>query len=106
MKYLASVLLIGAFSHSEAASQAAGDAAGSNVSGNEKVCALGMNAQSEQGLQEALKSCRRGDILDIGWLPTPQAMQLCDFTKAMLYHPSKGSVIACVYAGGRRTVSK
>jgi hypothetical protein len=84
----------------------ADDAAGSNANGNEKVCFVGANAQNEQGLADALKSCKRGDILDIGWLQTPIAMQLCDFNKAVLYHPTKGSVIACVYAGTRRPVSK
>lgn len=84
----------------------ADDTGGSNASGTEKVCALGMNAQSEAGLAEGLKSCKRGDILDIGWAQTPVAMQLCDFTKAVLYHPTKGSVIACVYTGTRRPVSK
>lgn len=82
------------------------DNAGSNVNGNEKVCFIGANGQSEQGLVEALKGCKRGDILDIGWLQTPAAMQVCDFTKAVLYHPTKGSVIACVYSGSRRPVSK
>lgn len=82
------------------------DNAGSNLNGNEKVCFVSANGQNEQGLAEALKGCKRGDILDIGWLQTPAAMQLCDFTKAVLYHPTKGSVIACVYTGTRRQVSK
>lgn len=82
------------------------DSAGSNVSGSENVCFVGANAQNEQGLVDALKICKRGDILDIGWLPTPAAMQLCDFTKAVLYHATKGSVIACVYTGARRSGSK
>lgn len=89
-----------------ASSVQAQDSAGSNVSGSEKVCFVGANAQNEQGLVDALKNCKRGDILDIGWLQTPPAMQLCDFTKAVLYHPTKGSVIACVYTGARRPVSK
>lgn len=83
---------------------AAQDTAGSNQGGSEKVCFLGTSAQNEQGLAEALKSCKRGDILDIGWLQTPVAMQLCDFTKAVLYHPAKGSVTSCVYTGARRPV--
>lgn len=82
------------------------DNAGSNVNGNEKVCFVSANGQTEQGLVDALKGCKRGDILDIGWLQTPAAMQVCDFTKAVLYHPTKGSVIACVYSGTRRPVSK
>lgn len=82
------------------------DNAGRNVTGNEKVCFVGANGQSEQGLVDALKGCKRGDILDIGWLQTPTAMQVCDFTKAVIYHPTKGSVIACVYTGSRRPVSK
>lgn len=83
------------------------DIAGSNVNGSEKVCHVSnANSSSEQGLTDALKGCKRGDILDIGWLPTMGAMQLCDFTKALIYHPTKGSVVACVYAGSRRTVSK
>jgi hypothetical protein len=82
------------------------DNAGSNQNGTEKVCFVSANGQSEQGLADALKGCKRGDILDIGWLQTPAAMQLCDFTKAVLYHPTKGSVIACVYTGTRRPVSK
>lgn len=82
------------------------DSAGSNPQGTEKVCFVSANGQSEQGLADALKGCKRGDILDIGWLQTPTAMQLCDFTKAVLYHSTKGSVIACVYTGTRRQVSK
>ena len=83
------------------------DGAGSNANGNEKVCVVNStSSQSEQGITEALKVCKRGDILDIGWLSTVGAMQLCDFTKAVLYHPAKGSVIACVYSGNRRTSAK
>lgn len=82
------------------------DAAGSNAGGTEKVCSVGSGVQSEAALAEALKSCRRGDILDIGYLQTPIAMQLCDFSKAMLYHTARGSVIACVYTGARRPANK
>jgi hypothetical protein len=85
---------------------AAQDNAGSNQNGGEKVCFVGASGQNDPGLSEALKSCKRGDILDIGWLQTPAAMQVCDFTKAVLYHPTKGSVIACVYTGSKRPVSK
>ncbi len=97
------MIVAGATTVGQASAQ---DHAGSNQGGNEKVCFLSAAAQSEQGLVDALKSCKRGDILDIGWLQTPAAMQLCDFTKAVLYHPTKGSVIACVYTGSRRQVIK
>lgn len=105
MSKLMSVVLITA-SVAASGNVVAQDNAGSNVNGNEKVCFVSASGQSEQGLVEALKGCKRGDILDIGWLQTPVAMQVCDFTKAVLYHPAKGSVIACVYAGSRRPVSK
>lgn len=79
---------------------------GANSDGTEKVCFFGASAQNDQILEDVLKKCRRGDILDIGWLSSPVAMQLCDFTKAIIYHPTKGSVIACVYTGTRRNVIK
>lgn len=79
---------------------------GSNATGSEKVCFFSANNQNEAALEETLKKCQRGDILDIGWLPTPTALQLCDFTKTVVYHPTKGSIIACVYTGNRRPVSK
>jgi hypothetical protein len=79
---------------------------GSNADGGEKVCALGMGAQSEQGLDEALKRCKRGDILDIGWVKISVAMQLCDFTKTIVYHPPTGAIAACVYSGSRRPIIK
>ena len=82
------------------------DNPGSNANGSEKVCVVGVSGQTEQGLSDALKACKRGDILDIGWLPTPFAMQLCDFSKQVVYHAAKGSVIACVYSGARRPISK
>ena len=83
------------------------DSAGSNAGGNEKVCAVSnASSQSEQGIADALKGCKRGDIIDIGWLTIYGAMQLCDFTKAVVYHAPKGSVIACVYSGNRRPISK
>lgn len=101
------IMVVGlAAAMASAGGAAAQDSAGSNQNGSEKVCFVGANGQSEQGLSEALKSCKRGDILDIGWLQTPAAMQVCDFTKAVLYHPTKGSVIACVYTGSKRPVSK
>jgi hypothetical protein len=84
----------------------ADDNGGSNISGNEKVCYIGPNAPGEPTLADVLKNCRRGDILDTSWLQHPVALQLCDFTKAVLYHPTKGSAIACVYIGTRRPVSK
>lgn len=79
---------------------------GANPDGNEKVCALGMAAQNEQGFIEALHRCKRGDILDIGWAKSILAMQVCDFTKSVVYHPSNGAIIACVYTGNRRAVGK
>ncbi|NHZ99042.1 hypothetical protein [Massilia sp. CCM 8734] len=82
------------------------DNGGSNNNGAEKVCFVGPNGQSEQGLVEALKGCKRGDILDLGWVQSPAALQLCDFTKAIVYHPPKGSVVGCVYTGTRRQTSK
>ena len=84
----------------------ADDTAGSNANGNEKVCYISPNAPGEPTLADMLKNCRRGDILDTSWLQHPVALQLCDFSKAVLYHPTKGSVIACVYTGTRRPVSK
>ncbi len=82
------------------------DNGGSNVSGTEKVCFLGPSAQTETGLVEALRNCKRGDILDLGWLRTSPALQLCDFTKAIIYHQSTSIVLACVYTGTRRPVHK
>ncbi len=83
------------------------DGAGSNANGHEKVCVINnTSSQSEQGITEALKVCKRGDILDIGWLTTVAAMQLCDFTKAVVYHPVKNSVLICVYSGNRRPTAK
>ncbi len=79
---------------------------GSNLSGAEKVCFLSLNAQTDEGLQSALKSCRRGDVLDVGWLKTSIAMQLCDFTKTIVYNPEGKMVVACVYTGARRQVVK
>jgi len=84
----------------------ADDNGGSNAQGGEKVCAVGMAGQTEPGLVEALKTCRRGDILDIGWVQTAVAIQLCDFTKTVMYNSTKGAIIACVYTGTRRPVSK
>ena len=78
------------------------DNAGSNTNGNEKVCVISLNGQNEQGLVDALKNCKRGDILSPGWLPMSTAMQICDFTKAVVYNQLKGNVIACVYTGARR----
>jgi hypothetical protein len=102
-KLISTVILVTMASIGNAAAE---DNAGSNVTGSEKVCAMGVGAQNEQTLAEALKVCRRGDILDIGWLKIPVAMQLCDFTKAIVYHPATGSVMACVYTGTRRPVNK
>lgn len=79
---------------------------GANPDGNEKVCALGMAAQNEQGFIEALHRCKRGDILDIGWAKITLAMQVCDFTKTIVYHPPTGAIAACVYTGNRRAVGK
>lgn len=79
---------------------------GANPDGTEKVCSLGMGAQSEQGFVEALQRCKRGDILDIGWAKSTLAIQVCDFTKSIVYHPANGAIIACVYTGSRRAVSK
>lgn len=79
---------------------------GANPDGTEKVCSLGMGAQSEQGFAEALQRCKRGDILDIGWAKSTLAIQVCDFTKSIVYHPGNGAIIACVYTGNRRAVSK
>lgn len=79
---------------------------GSNPDGSEKVCALGMGAQSEPGISEGLSRCKRGDILDIGWAKIAVAMQVCDFTKAIVYHPQTGAIIACVYTGSRRGTTK
>jgi hypothetical protein len=100
------LLIIGAATMLAASSTRAQDSAGSNANGSEKVCFVSANARSEQGLVDALKNCKRGDILDISWLQTPPALQLCDFTKALIYHPANGSVVACVYTGTRRPVSK
>lgn len=79
---------------------------GSNPDGNERVCSLGVAAQNEQGFVEAIQRCRRGDILDIGWAKSTLAMQVCDFTKSIVYHPANGEIVACVYTGYRRAVSK
>lgn len=79
---------------------------GSNPDGSEKVCALGASVQNEAALEEALKRCKRGDILDSGWLKITMAMQLCDFTKTIVYHPPTGAIAACVYTGNRRGTSR
>lgn len=79
---------------------------GANADGTENVCPLGMAAQNEQGFADALKRCKRGDILDIGWAKSTLAIQVCDFTKSIVYHPGNGAIIACVYTGNRRAVSK
>ncbi|MDK2126913.1 hypothetical protein [Parachitinimonas caeni] len=82
------------------------DLAGSNPTGAERVCTLSSGAQTELGFADAIKQCKRGDILDMSWLSNQQAMQVCDFTKAVVYHPTKGTLIACVYTGARRPVIK
>lgn len=82
------------------------DAAGSNLDGREKVCYISSSAATELGIAEVLKACRRGDILEIGWISPSIAVQLCDFTKAVIYHPPKGIVFACVYTGFRRPITK
>lgn len=74
--------------------------------GRERVCAMGMAVQNEQGFAVALAQCKRGDILDIGWAKSSVAMQVCDFGKSIVYHPATGAVIACVYTGYRRSVIK
>ena len=73
--------------------------------GRERVCAMGMAVQNEQGFTAALAQCKRGDILDIGWAKITFAMQVCDFTKSIVYHPQTGSIVACVYIGSRRSIS-
>lgn len=78
------------------------DTGGSNTSGMEKVCYLNPKNQNETVFIESLKQCKRGDILNIGWLSTPEAMRVCDFNKSIIYHPTKGAVVACVYTGNRR----
>lgn len=73
--------------------------------GRERVCAMGMAVQNEQGFAAALARCKRGDILDIGWAKITAAMQVCDFTKSIVYHPQTGAIVACVYIGSRRSIS-
>lgn len=106
MKAIFLSTLIMAVAGAASCAHAEAPAGGSNATGSEKVCFFSANTQNDAGLEEALKKCQRGDILDIGWLPTPTALQLCDFTKSVIYHPTKGSVIACVYTGSRRPVIK
>jgi hypothetical protein len=55
-----------------------------NHDGTERVCVFGMAAQSEQGFREALQQCKRGDVLEIGWAKLNFALQICDFTKAVV----------------------
>lgn len=73
--------------------------------GRERVCVMGMAVQNEQGFAAALAQCKRGDILDIGWAKITAAMQVCDFTKSIVYHPPTGAIVACVYIGRRRSTS-
>lgn len=103
-KTIAAVIALGIITGSTPA--LAENSFGANPDGTEKVCSLGMGAQSEQGFAEALQRCKRGDILDIGWAKSTLAIQVCDFTKSIVYHPGNGAIIACVYTGSRRAVSK
>jgi hypothetical protein len=105
MKKFALLLSLALFGSNQATAQASTDLAGSNISGSEKMCVFGANMQSDQAVQDILKVCRRGDILDIGWMKTSFAIQLCDFTKTVVYNPS-GTVVACVYTGVRRQTGK
>lgn len=104
MKYLirfgALVLFVGLRSTAVGAETAESPVAG----GRERVCTMGMAAQNEQGFAAALARCKPGDILDIGWAKSSAAMQVCDFGKAIVYHPATGAVVACVYIGYRRSV--
>ncbi len=70
---------------------------GSNATGTERSCKL----ESGKSFDEALKNCRRGDIIhsqmaitDVG------AAMACDFTKQFFFEG--GFLRGCVYSGTQR----
>lgn len=106
MKNTLAIAIIVLFAFSGVASVHAENSLGANSDGTERVCVLGLPAQNEQGLVEALQRCKRGDILETSWIKSTVALQLCDFSKSVIYHPGNGVIFACVYTGNRRAVSK
>lgn len=86
---------LGTLAHSADTSALTGSD-GSNMNGAERVCGNGSAAT----FAEAYANCRRGDIIGLGRALPFGIMQVCDFSKTILY--VKGEPMACVYIGSLR----
>jgi hypothetical protein len=102
MKKLALILMAYFETTSAISAEQVQDNAGSNANGNEKVCMIS-NASNE-AFKESMKNCRRGDIMALGGVTSLGAMKYCDFTKSLMYE--NGKIVACVFTGAERPVSK
>lgn len=72
---------------------------GSNATGTEKVCKV-----DPKSIIESLKTCRRGDILDLDGISADGVAMMCDFSKSFFY--INGFPQNCVYNGKRRDMAR
>lgn len=101
-QFLLAVGMLGvilAVSASESSPAAGQD--GSNATGTERSCKL----ESGKSFEEALKTCRRGDIIHSQMAITDVGAAIaCDFTKQFVF--IGGFLRGCVYSGTLRKASQ